>query len=97
MDNRWSGTETRLAFLLAIAAALALVPLRYFEALPSLCLFRNLAGFECPGCGMTRAILCILHGDFAKAWHFNRAVVVVFPLLCYISLTSRPWFKPSCG
>jgi len=79
----------------------ALVPPTVLERLPTLCLFRNLTGWECPGCGMTRAILSLLRGDLATALHYNRMVVLVFPLLCCLLLAElsnhqgakppRPW------
>ena len=39
--------------------------------LHSLCPSVILTGFPCPGCGMTRAMLSILRGDFASAWRFH--------------------------
>ena len=32
------------------------------------CLFHAITDIDCPGCGMTRAFLCLAQGDFAKAW-----------------------------
>ena len=69
----------------AVAALLAawLVPASRLDQLPSLCVFRNLTGWECPGCGMTRAVLSILRGDLPAAFGYNHLVIVVFPLLGY--------------
>jgi hypothetical protein len=87
-----------MATLVMLAAWL---PPGLLDHLPTLCLFRNLAGWECPGCGMTRAVLSLLRGDLATALHYNRMVVLVFPLLCCLLLaelrshqgakTPRPW------
>jgi len=63
-----------------------LVPTSWFESRRSLCLIRNVFGVKCPGCGMTRAISCIFHGNVKKALQYNRLVVIVFPLLCYVWL-----------
>ena len=71
----------RLTFAAFVALGFLLVPTSWLEALPSVCLFRNLVGMDCPGCGMIRAISCACHGEFLRAWHFNRGVVVVLPLL----------------
>ena len=30
-----------------------------------------ITGFPCPGCGMTRAFICLLHLDFAGAWQMH--------------------------
>jgi hypothetical protein len=35
------------------------------------CHFHQLTGLNCPGCGMTRAIYALLHGEVATAWRDN--------------------------
>lgn len=45
------------------------------------CLHREILGFDCPGCGMTRAIHFFLHMEFSKALQFNFAVLGLFPFL----------------
>lgn len=30
-----------------------------------------LTGFPCPGCGTTRAVICIFTGQFVRAWNLN--------------------------
>jgi hypothetical protein len=67
--------------LLFFPLVVALMPPGFMEGLPSLCLVRNLTGMECPGCGISRAVWAVCRGEPAKAWGFNRAIVVVFPLL----------------
>lgn len=74
----------RLGLYLAWIGFFVLVPTSFFESHRSVCLFRNILGRECPGCGMTRAVSSLLHGDLAGALQYNRLIVVVFPLLCYI-------------
>ncbi len=64
---------------------LLVLPVDFFDHHgPTLCLSRVLLDRECPGCGMTRASMHALHFDFAGAWHYNRLVVVVLPLLAYL-------------
>jgi Protein of unknown function (DUF2752) len=64
-----------------------LVPTSWFESRRSLCLIRSVFGVKCPGCGMTRAISCVFHGNFFKnALQYNRLVVIVLPLLGYVWL-----------
>jgi hypothetical protein len=60
-----------------------LVPTSWFESRRSICLIRNVCGVQCPGCGMIRAISCVFHGDFKKAFQYNKLVVIILPLLCY--------------
>jgi hypothetical protein len=47
------------------------------------CPFRTLTGFTCPGCGSTRGLHCLLHGDVVGAFEFNPLMVVALPFLFY--------------
>jgi hypothetical protein len=61
-----------------LAAAFA-----FEESLSSIlppCLFRTVFGVSCPGCGSTRALLALLHGDLAFALAFNAPLVAALPL-----------------
>ena len=40
--------------------------------------------FECRGCGMTRAVMHLMHFDLDSAVYFNRGSVFIFPLLVYV-------------
>ncbi len=60
------------------------IPLERIREGDTLCLFHNLTGHDCYGCGMTRALFSMLHLDFAAAWNFNKLVVIVTPLLLYL-------------
>lgn len=37
----------------------------------SFCIHKNLLHFDCPICGITRALNCFLHGQFRQAFIFN--------------------------
>jgi hypothetical protein len=47
------------------------------------CLFTLLFGFHCWGCGMTHAILELMHLDFTGAYQANPLVFVVVPVGVY--------------
>jgi hypothetical protein len=70
----------RVAWLLAPLALVAL-PTRWLAAMPGVCVIRRVTGQPCPGCGMTRALSRLAHGDLCGAWRHNPRVVVVAPLL----------------
>ena len=53
-----------------------------------LCLFKQITGYSCWNCGMTRAFLSILHLEFNNAINYNWKVVIVFPLTIFIYLYS---------
>jgi len=47
------------------------------------CPFRTLTGFTCPGCGSTRGLHRLLHGDIVSALEFNPLMVLSLPFLLY--------------
>lgn len=46
------------------------------------CPFSFIFGVSCPGCGMTRSLLCLLHFDFSKAFYYHP----LFPLGILLSV-----------
>jgi hypothetical protein len=61
------------------------------------CPFRVLTGFTCPGCGSTRGLHRLLHGDVVAAFEFNPLMVLSLPFLLYAlvryttaAVTGRP-------
>ena len=47
------------------------------------CLFRLLTGFQCPGCGSTRALHQLLHGHVVAAFMLNPFFLLAIPFLLY--------------
>jgi len=45
------------------------------------CLFHEATGLYCPGCGSTRALNHLLHGELLDALHANALAVVAVPVL----------------
>jgi len=75
------------ALLIWLSIAAASTYLLIFEPgksglFPS-CPFRMLTGFTCPGCGSTRGLHRLLHGDVIAAFEFNPLMVVSLPFLLY--------------
>jgi len=98
-----------LAFLLLAGLRLAKVwdgP-GALEALPGLCVFHRLTGWDCPGCGMTRSWICLLKGDWqqAWAWHpFGIPLALAFVAACLMPASmllrlkqSRAWAWACAG
>lgn len=46
------------------------------------CVFHKVTGFDCPGCGMTRASIALVKFNFIESIKFNAAVMYGF--ICYI-------------
>lgn len=51
--------------------------------LPESCSFKRLTGVECPGCGLTRSVVCLVHGDFLAAWRYNPGGYVFVALVAF--------------
>ena len=47
------------------------------------CMFYHVTGLYCPGCGATRALSAMLHGDLKSSLHNN---LLLFPLLALIAV-----------
>ena len=77
-----------LGVLLVLGAAVCIVLLlvppgsAHAKWLPK-CMFHQLTGLYCPGCGATRALSAMLHGDMKASLHNN---LLLFPLLALIAV-----------
>ena len=83
-----------------IAAALALVGVVFFLFDPvrnsfyPLCLFHNLTGLNCPGCGGLRALHHLTHGEILAAFHCNPLLMALLPIVAFLAFR---WFKHGSG
>lgn len=62
------------AAVLILLAVLVPPPVRggtSLLGLPPLCIFRNLTGLPCPGCGITRSVVCCAHGHWSDALRYH--------------------------
>lgn len=66
----------------------------------SVCIFKNLFGVPCPGCGLTRGFISILRLDFKSALRYNIlsvpifAALVIYTLLLFFDIA---FGKDCCG
>lgn len=74
--------ERRRGWWLAAAFVAFVVALWLWPHLPAsdwtLCPFRALTGYSCPGCGMTRASILVAHGDLAHAVEYHPFAPALF-------------------
>jgi hypothetical protein len=89
MDVYWSEGKKQIRILIwsglvLLPVILYAIPLEWLKEQHSICLFKNITGNDCYGCGMTRAVLSAIHFQFENAIKFNKLIIVVFPLLIYI-------------
>ncbi len=56
------------------------------------CPFHRLTGFDCPGCGSTRGLHSLLHGDLLRAADYNLLLLPALPALAlgfYVRISGR--------
>jgi hypothetical protein len=93
-----SATVISVAGVLAVAAAAILY--RYDPSTVHFyprCVFHSLTGLQCPGCGTTRALHHLLHGDVAGAFRLNAMLFVVVPFGALASASRRFATHPLTG
>lgn len=68
-----------LGVILAVGFAYLLLVEWLGRGIP--CVFYEVTGLRCPGCGMTRMFRALAHLDFARAAHANAMGLVIAPVL----------------
>ncbi len=110
-----SSTRDRIGWMLRVAAPpatiafavsiLLLFPAAKYGFYPQ-CPFHELLHLQCPGCGSTRALASLLHGQLSEALRLNALTVLLMPFagsygaVCYYHmLVQRPlrWTQPRLG
>ena len=80
------GIGFALTLILTAAASLLLF---FFEpghyAFYPRCLFHQITGLLCPGCGSLRAMHKLLHGHLIAAVHLNALLVLSIPPVCWVA------------
>lgn len=92
--------------ILMIAAVFflsAVLPPSFLEGLP-LCIFHIATGWDCPGCGLTRAFVALFHGEWKQAISYNALSVPIAIFLAIYALGKifslvrgrfPAWFSPA--
>jgi len=63
--------------------------------IPDICIFKNLTGIRCPGCGLTRAMVAAAHGEIEQSLSHHRLgllalVYVLTQFICRVFLVFIP-------
>jgi hypothetical protein len=97
---RRSSSSALWAALVSAAAIGAVILYRFDPTTVSFyppCLFHALTGLQCPGCGTTRALHHLLHGDVAGAFRLNAMLFLVAPFGLVASRWRRVAMHPLTG
>ena len=74
----------KLCVLFLLPFISSFLSLDKLEGRHSICLFKNLFGIECYGCGITKAVIASIQLDFIRAFEYNKLIIVVMPLMVYL-------------
>ena len=85
------GISRKMILLIGIPLILAQINYKIAGDHFTFCLFKNLTGSECYGCGLLRGISAFLHLDFSWVYHLNRLNIVTIPLLIFVYI--REWMR----
>jgi hypothetical protein len=83
----WSQYFTRRRLAVLAALVLPLLAVVLYSCPPTeasyypRCTFHALTGLHCPGCGATRCLYALLHGELAQAVSCNLLVLLALPFL----------------
>lgn len=92
--SRRHGKHTAIAVAAIAAAIIGVLCLfylvdpvtaRFFPQCPS----RLLTGYDCPGCGTSRALHALVHLRISEAWHYNAALFFAIPLMALYLIGPR--------
>ncbi len=72
--------------ILSVGIAYLIFVLSTGIAIP--CMVKTITGFECPGCGFTRAFVALARGHLAEAFSCNPFLFVVSPIILYLIVKS---------
>jgi hypothetical protein len=67
------------------------------ENSPLFCLFHYFTGWDCPGCGLTRAVLSFFAGDLRLSFYFHPLGPLMGLFICYLfalSLRKKHLWSP---
>ena len=96
-SSKPAGCGRRILWSAAAGMALALVFLLLRDHPPAesnlypACLFHQVTGLHCPGCGASRCLYALSHLDAAEAIHQNVLVVMALPFAGW--WTARAWWR----
>lgn len=84
MKNRIIKVTKTLLSILVIGMIYALIVNKLGKGIP--CIIKSITGLNCPTCGITRQIICILHLDFKNAREYNYVLFYMYPFIIFLVL-----------
>ena len=79
MNTRLIEVAKKGAVLLAVGCAYSIWYLCTGIGIP--CVFHEITGLDCPGCGVSRMLLSLARLDFEAAFEYNAVLLCLLPVL----------------
>ncbi|MEG1458231.1 MAG: DUF2752 domain-containing protein [Acetivibrio sp.] len=79
MKKRIYKLTIALFLITVLGMGYAFIGVKFGIAMP--CMFHEITGFYCPGCGVSRMCLFLLQGDLYTAFRYNPLVFCLLPFL----------------
>jgi hypothetical protein len=77
------GDYAWVALFFGVPLVLLLLPANFFDKGRPICPSKVFFDVECLGCGLTRGIMHLIHGDWQTAIYFNWLTIPVFFILAF--------------
>ena len=88
MNKLINSKKKRIIVVISLAIILLLISFLYYKiyslyhiGIP--CIFFEITGLYCPGCGITRAYFSLIKLDIISALHNNLLIFIISPFLIY--------------
>lgn len=87
-NNKFAGVYKLLRVVgLWLGIGTVLFLFYYFTGHGIPCVFHEVTGLYCPGCGLTRAVYTLLvYGDIKQAFGYNAMLFIAGPILLFIAV-----------
>ena len=90
-------TNKKTRFLRTVFFVILIFTITYFiwsiTGVHTACRMRAFTGMPCPGCGMTRAYLSLLHGNIKEAFFYHPLFLLPVFILILLALQSKKGVK----
>ena len=84
--NSYNKLILKIILLLCIPIVTLIISFIRIENGQTICLFNNILGLNCIGCGITKSIIAFINGEFHQSINYNYNVIIILPLLLFIWL-----------
>ena len=78
-------------YLIILVICIVIVLLYFTRGFVIPCMFFEITGLHCSGCGGTRAVISILDKDIYQAFRYNSILFIVVPILVMLYIASKKY------